>query len=110
MRDDVGIAPYELRRAFYEFAVDFIKSWVPAATPQPLRRQLPFQGFQVSCCPLWGKCRVSGKGGVVGNFELLPFNGQHPLSQPVRAASSPIGEPRREKSRKKGVASWGGMC
>ena len=45
-------------------------------------------------CPLWGKCRSSGKGGVVSNFEMLPFNEQHPLSQPVRAASSPIGEPR----------------
>ena len=36
----------------------------------------------------------SGKGGVVGNFELLPFNEPHPLSQAVRPASSPIGEPR----------------
>ena len=65
-------------------------------------------------CPLWGwcsaqrikivmiaggnhtsvSCRVSGKGGVVGNFELLPFIEQHPLSQAVRPASSPIGEPR----------------
>ena len=49
---------------------------------------------QAPCCPLWGKCRDSGKGGVVSNFEMLPFNEQHPLSQPVRAASSPIGEPR----------------
>ena len=66
------------------------------------------------CCPLWGwcsaqrikitmiaggnhtsvSCRSSGKGGVVSNFEMLPFNEQHPLSQPVRAASSPLGEPR----------------
>ena len=65
-------------------------------------------------CPLWGwcsaqrikivmiaggnhtsvSCRDSGKGGAVGNFELLPFNEPHPLSQPLRAASSPIGEPR----------------
>ena len=37
----------------------------------------------------------SVKGGAVGIFELLPFIGQHPLSQPLRAASSPIGEPRR---------------
>ena len=41
----------------------------------------------------------SGKGGVVGDFELLPFIEQHPLSQPcrfrsaVKSASSPIGEP-----------------
>ena len=28
----------------YEFAWDFIRERVPAATPQPLRRQLPFQG------------------------------------------------------------------
>ena len=66
------------------------------------------------CCPLWGwcaaqrikivmiaggnhtsvSCRDSGKGGVVGNFELVTFNEQHPLSQPLRAASSPTGEPR----------------
>ena len=45
-------------------------------------------------CPLWGKCRVSGKGGVVGNFGLVAFNEPHPLSQPLRAASSPTGEPR----------------
>ena len=51
-------------------------------------------------CPLWGKCRDSGKGGGVGIFELFPFNEPHPLSQPcrfrsaVKSASSPIGEPR----------------
>ena len=28
-------------------------------------------------------------------FYILPFNEPHPLSQPVRAASSPIGEPRK---------------
>ena len=39
-------------------------------------------------------CRDSGKGGVVGSFELSPFDEPHPLSQPLRAASSPIGEPR----------------
>jgi len=44
--------------------------------------------------PPLGEVPRSGKGGVVGDFELLPFNGPHPLSQPVRAASSPIGEPR----------------
>ena len=31
-------------RELCEFARDFIKTRVPAATPQPLRRQLPFQG------------------------------------------------------------------
>ena len=66
------------------------------------------------CCPRWGwcsaqririamiaggnhtsvSCRDSGKGGVVGNSELVAFNEQHPLSQPLRAASSPTGEPR----------------
>ena len=39
-------------------------------------------------------CRDSGKGGAVGIFDLLPFNEPHPLSQAVRPASSPIGEPR----------------
>ena len=36
----------------------------------------------------------SGKGGVVSIFDLLPFNEPHPLSQAVRPASSPTGEPR----------------
>ena len=55
--------------------------------------------------PLWGWCVAqpslpplgevpqSGKGGAVGNFELLPFNEQHPLSLAL-LDSSPIGEPR----------------
>ena len=34
----------------------------------------------------------SGKGGVIGIFELLPFIGQHPLSL-APLDSSPIGEP-----------------
>ena len=37
-------------------------------------------------CPLWGKCRNSGKGGAVGSFELLPFNQRHPLCDSLRAA------------------------
>ena len=44
--------------------------------------------------PPLGEVPRSGKGGVVGIFELFPFTEQHPLSQPVRAASSPTGEPR----------------
>ena len=44
--------------------------------------------------PPLGEVPRSGKGGVVGIFELLPFNEPHPRSQPLRAASSPIGEPR----------------
>ncbi len=67
-------------------------------------RGIPFEMHQgefvpAPCCPLWGKCRDSGKGGGVGDFELLPFIEQHPLSQPcrfrsaVKSASSPIGEP-----------------
>ena len=58
----------------------------------------PFGGGALRpCCPLWGKCRASGKGGVVGIFELFPFNEPHPLSQPcrfrsaVKSASSPNG-------------------
>ena len=45
-----------------------------------------------SRCPRWGKCRVSGKGGVVGIFELVPFIEPHPLSLAL-LDSSPIGEP-----------------
>ena len=37
------------------FAQGFLKLRVPTATPQPLRRQLPFQG-RFSRCPLWGWC------------------------------------------------------
>ena len=36
--------PYNPERTLYEFALDFIKPGVLTATPQPLRRQLPFQG------------------------------------------------------------------
>ena len=49
----------------------------------------------VPSLPPLGEVPRSGKGGVVGIFELLPFNEPHPLSQPLRAASSPIGEPRK---------------
>ena len=59
-----------------------------------------------ACCPLWGKCRDSGKGGVVGDFELLPFNDPHPLSQAVRPASSPIGEPRGMVRIRLGFPEW----
>ena len=48
----------------------------------------------VSSLPPLGEVPRSGKGGVAGNFESLPFNEPHPLSQPLRAASSPTGEPR----------------
>ena len=71
-------------------------------------RQLPPGGSQggplrirpIPCCPPLGEVPHSGKGGVVGIFELFPFNEPHPLSQPcrfrsaVKSASSPIGEPR----------------
>ena len=81
--------------------------------PMATVRSFLYRGAESPCCPLWGwcsaqrikivmiaggnhtsvSCRDSGKGGAVGIFELLPFNEPHPLSQPVRAASSPIGEP-----------------
>ena len=38
-------------------------------------------------------CRDSGKGGVVGIFDLFPFNEPHPLSLAL-LDSSPTGEPR----------------
>ena len=53
---------------------------------------LLFLGRTYSLPPL-GEVPRSGKGGFVGSFELFPFIEQHPLSQPLRAASSPIGEP-----------------
>ena len=61
--------------------------------------QLPFQGrfvvlLRSPSLPPLGEVPRSGKGGVAGNFESLPFNEPHPLSQPLRAASSPTGEPR----------------
>ena len=48
--------------------------------------------------PPLGEVPRSVKGGADGIFELLPFIGQHPLSQPLRAASSPIGEPRYDQT------------
>ena len=40
-----------------------------------------------------GEVPRSGKGGVVGNFGLVPFIGRHPLSLAL-LDSSPTGEPR----------------
>ena len=64
-------------------------------TPQsaPLGLPAPLSGALFSLPPL-GEVPRSGKGGAVGSFELFPFNEPHPLSQAVRPASSPIGEPR----------------
>ena len=42
--------PGEAKGGHCEFAWDFIKMQVPTATPQPLRRQLPFQG-RLGGCP-----------------------------------------------------------
>ncbi len=65
-------------------------------TPQsgPLGLPAPLSGALFSLPPL-GEVPRSGKGGVGGDFERLPFNERHPLSQAVRPASSPIGEPRK---------------
>ena len=84
--------PGEAKEGHCEFAWDFIKTRVPTATPQPLRRQLPFQGRfgRTNLLPPLGvvlraanqdsnDCRWqsylcfvprSGKGGAVGDFEL----------------------------------------
>ena len=69
-------------------------------TPQsaPLGLPAPLSGALFLLPPL-GEVPRSGKGGAVGDFELLPFIEPHPLSQPcrfrsaVKSASSPIGEP-----------------
>ena len=95
---------------------------LPFNEPHPLSQPLrpassPIGEPSFPCCPRWGwcsaqririamiaggnhtsvSCRSSGKGGGVGCFELLPFIEPHPLSQPLRAASSPIGEPRESQ-------------
>ena len=77
-------------------------AWPGKATEKAVR---PKRGAS-SCCPLWGwcsaqrikivmiaggnhtsvSCRDSGKGGAGGDFELLPFNEQHPLCDSLRAA------------------------
>ena len=36
-RDDVGIVPYKMWWAFCGFAVDFMKTWVPAASDPKVR-------------------------------------------------------------------------
>ena len=65
-------------------------------TPQsgPLGLPAPLSGALFSLPPL-GEVPRSGKGGDARNSELSPFNEPHPLSQAVRPASSPIGEPRK---------------
>ena len=71
----------------------FLKTAGAYRNPSAAAAAAPLSGALFSLPPL-GEVPRSGKGGAVGSFELLPFNGRHPLSQPLRAASSPIGEPR----------------
>ena len=56
-------------------------------TPQagPLGLPAPLSGALFSLPPL-GEVPRSGKGGVVGDFELLPFIVPHPLCDSLRAA------------------------
>ena len=70
---------------------------------------LNLSGALFSLPPL-GEVPHSGKGGVVGIFELLPFNEPHPLSQAVRPASSPIGEPRIVRIRPGFHKDMGAYC
>ena len=57
-----------------------------------------------------GEVPRSGKRGAVGSFELFPFNEPHPLSQAVRPASSPIGEPRIVRIRPGFHKDMGAYC
>ena len=79
---------------WYEFAQGFLKPQVPTANPSAVAAAASLSGALFSLPPL-GEVPRSGKGGAVGIFDLLPFNEPHPLSQAVRPASSPIGEPRK---------------
>ena len=47
----IQLPPGGSQGGFCEFARDFIKRWVPTATPQPLRRQLSFA--LSSCTPFF---------------------------------------------------------
>ena len=99
----IQLPPGGSQGGLYEFALDFIKLQVPTAKPlsqAPWACQLSFA--LSSCTPPFGRLHLlnlsgalfslpplgevprSGKGGVVGSFELLPFIRQHPLSQPCR--------------------------
>ena len=76
----------------------------------PAVRRIPFKMHQgefaeAPLLPPLGEVPRSGKGGAVGIFELLPFNEPHPLSQPLRAASSPTGEPSLTAPERGGGAS-----
>ena len=51
--------------------------------------------YNLLAAPFGGSAAKRQRGCRWYFFEPLPFNGPHPLSQPLRAASSPIGEPRR---------------
>ena len=70
------LPPQRLRGAASSYL--FAKAWANSYNP---------------LLPPLGEVPRSGKGGGVGIFELSPFNGPHPLSQAVRPASSPTGEP-----------------
>ena len=64
--------------------------------PRPLKPKcnLPphFTSFSLAA-PLGGSAAKRQRGCRWYFFEPSPFNEPHPLSQPLRAASSPIGEP-----------------
>ncbi len=74
----------------------FYKTITAYCNPSAAAAAAPLSGALFSLPPL-GEVPRSGKGGVVGDFELLPFIEQHPLSQPcrfrsaVKSASSPNG-------------------
>ena len=59
----------------YVFARDFIKTRVPTATPQPLRRQLPFQG-RLGVCRHEPQRRAQGLplSGALGGLPLHLLN------------------------------------
>ena len=87
----------------------FYKTITAYCNPSAAAAAAPLSGALFSLPPL-GEVPRSGKGGVVGDFELLPFNEQHPLSQPcrfrsaVKSASSPNGGAKWAAANSPGIS------
>ena len=80
------------------------------ATPTELRGfwRCPFN--EPLCCVSFGRLRASPTMAVQDHGHI-PLNVVHPLSQPVRAASSPFREPRRLRRRREAKSlPYNGRC
>ena len=83
-------APPPGSRGIVRIRPRFHKTAGACRTPQPLRRQLPFQG-RFSRCPLWGKCRAAAKGVLPVTLSCLHSTNRTPSVRPFGLPAPPLG-------------------